>query len=269
MLSLLAFPRTLAREIQELYKFRWVSISMVSSSLKTRYKRSFFGFLWSLLGPILNYLVVGIVFSLMMKGSVQNYFVYMFAGTVIFNLLSVTISHSTASMLGNENYIKKMYLPKSLFVVNTVALEYINFILALTALTFLGVVFQKLTLNWAYLFLPIPLISAFFFNFGIASFVSVTSVFFRDMVHVLPILLQAAFFGTPILYNVELIPERFQKYLMLNPFYYFVEAFRYPIYKGELPPTEISVGLFVLSVTSFVIGFLLLKKFENKIVFRL
>lgn len=269
MFNFIMFPRILSKEICELYRFRWVSISMVSSTLKSRYKRSFFGFLWSLMGPVLNYLVVGIVFSFMMKGAVANYFVYMFAGTVIFNLLSVTINTSPSIMLSNENYIKKIYLPKSIFVVNSVTLEYINFIFALSALMFLGVVFQKLSLNWAYFFLPIPLLCAFFFNFGIASLISIMSVFFRDTVHVIPIVMQAAFFGTPVLYNIDILPHKFQRLLYFNPFFYFVETFRYPIYQGEIPPPEIWGTLVGISLITFVVGFLLLKKFENKIVFRL
>lgn len=257
------------QEIRDLIKFRWVSISLVSSTLRTRYKRSIMGFFWSLLGPVLHYLTVGLVFSFVMKGHIPNFFTYMFSGTLIFNLLSVTLVSSPTIMLSNENFIKKIYLPKSLFVLNTVSLEFINFFFGLLALLFLGAAFGKLTICWAYLFLPVALFCALLFNFGLASLIGVSAVFFRDLSHILPIVMQAAFFATPILYTVDILPPEFQPYVPYNPFYYFVESFRYPIHRCEWPPAGIVIPLVVISVVSFTVGFITLKKFENKIVFRL
>ncbi|PWU13152.1 MAG: hypothetical protein C5B49_15090 [Bdellovibrio sp.] len=256
-------------EIQDLVKFRWVSISLVSSTLRTRYKRSILGFFWSLLGPILSYTVMGYVFSFLMKGMVPDFFVYMFSATLIYNLLSVTILSSPAIMIANEGFIKKIYLPKSLFVVNTVALEFINFLFGMVALLFLGLVFRKLTFSWAYMYLPVPMVFALLFNFGIASMISVASVFFRDLTHILPVLMQALFFATPIMYTMDILPPEIQPYTVFNPLLYFVESFRYPIYRGTLPPAEIQVPLMLISLFIFVAGYWILKKFENKIVFRL
>jgi ABC-type polysaccharide/polyol phosphate export permease len=256
-------------ELKELYRFRWLTVSMVRSTLRTRYKRSILGFFWSLLGPILNYLVMGIIFSYMMSSVIENYSVYLFAGIAIFNLLSVNLNCSPGIMISNENYIKRIYLPKAIFVLNSVLLEYVNFIFSFVALLILGVAFRKLQLSAAYVSLIIPLVCALLFNFGLSAMVSIATVFFRDIAHVLPIIMQAVFFATPVMYSAKILPPEIQELLPYNPFLYFVEAFRYPIYKGEFPPWNNILILLASSLSVFLFGFSLLKKFENKIVFRL
>ena len=266
---IVGFFSNLINETKELYRFRWVTISVVRSTILLRYRRSLLGFFWSLLNPILNYIVVGMVFYLLNRGITPNYFVYMFTGSAIFNLMSVSANMSPHIMIGNEHYIKKIYLPKSIFVLNAVLLELVNFTFSLIALLLLGVLFGKITLSWAMLSLPFVIFFVVLFNFGFAAFISVTSVFFRDLVHIIPILTQATFFATPILYTLELMPERFREDMKLNPFFHIVKCFREPLYSGQLAG-PINYAVLVLgSLFIFILGFWFLKRNENRIVFRL
>src|SRR4051812_12305572 len=119
------------KELQDAYRFRMVTISHVQAYLRMRYKRSVLGFFWSLLGPVLSYIVIAVVFSYASRVSMKNYFVYVFSGAAIFNLLAVTVNNSTTALISNESYIKKIYLPKSIFVMNILAVEVTNFLFAL------------------------------------------------------------------------------------------------------------------------------------------
>lgn len=256
-------------EIKELYRFRWVTYSFVRSTLLLRYRRSFLGFLWSLLNPILNYIVVGMVFYLLSRGITPNYFVYMFTGSAVFNLISVTTNASPSIMLVNEPYIKKIYLPKAIFILNTILLELLNFIFSLTALMLLGLLWGKLTLSWSLISIPFVLFFILLFNFGMASLLSVTTVFFRDFVHITPIITQAVFFATPILYTMDLVPLEYRSMLEFNPFLHVVNCFREPFYSGALANPINYVVLILVSLTVFFLGIWILKKNENRIVFRL
>lgn len=263
------FVNILVAEVKELYRFRWVTYSFVRSTLLLRYRRSFLGFLWSLLNPILNYIVVGMVFYLLSRGTTPNYFVYMFMGSAIFNLISVTTNASPLIMLNNEHYIKKIYLPKAIFILNTILLELLNFIFSLTALVLLGLAWGKLSFSWSLLSIPFVLFFILLLNFGVAAFLSVTTVFFRDFVHITPIITQAAFFATPVLYALELVPLEYQSMMKLNPFFHVVKCFREPFYSGELAGPINYAVLILGSLTIFFVGFWVLKKNENRIVFRL
>lgn len=260
---------SLVDEVKELYRYRWVTYSFVRSTLLLRYRRSFLGFFWSLLNPILNYVVVGFVFYMLSRSSTPNYFIYMFTGSAIFNLISVTTNNSTLVMIANEQYIKKIYLPKSIFVLNSILFEVVNFLFSLTALVLLGGFFGKIELTWSLLSIPIVVFFIMALNFGISAFLSVTTVFFRDFVHITPIITQAVFFATPILYRIEMIPDEYRSYMKYNPFYHIVSCFREPFYSGHLADPKNYIILAIGSLTVFFFGFWFLKRNENRIVFRL
>lgn len=265
----MGFLGSIINEIKELYRYRWVTHSFVKSTLLLRYRRSFLGFFWSLLNPILNYIVVGFVFYMLSRGTTPNYFIYFFTGSAIFNLFSVTTNAAPLIMISNEQYIKKIYLPKSIFILNTILFEVVNFIFSISALILLGLAFGRLDFNWSLLSLPLVVFFVMLFNFGIAAFLSVTTVFYRDFVHITPILTQAAFFATPILYSPDLAPPEFQPFIEWNPFFHVVQCFREPFYSGHLAQPLNYAVLSVGSILIFLFGFWILKRNENRIVFRL
>lgn len=265
----LSLPKKIISEIRDLYRYRLVTFAIVTSSLKTRYKRSVLGVGWSLLGPTLNYLVMGFVFSKASKIDQPNYFVFLFSGAVIYNLMSAIILQSPGVFINNEHFIKKIYLPKSIFVLNQSLIEIINFLFAVTSLLVLGFLFSKLDINLAAISLPITVINAALFAFGICSILGVITVYYRDFIHLIPLGMQAIFFATPVLYPVSLVPEKYVKFIHLNPFYYFVESFRTPLLGNH----EFNVSLLgittLLGITSALSGLFILKIFDNKIVFKL
>ena len=263
------FLGSIVDEIKELYRYRWVTHSFVKSTLLLRYRRSLLGFFWSLLNPILNYIVVGFVFYMLSRGSTPNYFIYLFTGSAIFNLISVTTNNSTTIMLANEHYIKKIYLPKSIFVLNAILFEVVNFLFSITALVVLGLLFGQIHLSWSLVSLPLVIFCVVLMNFGIAAFLSVTTVFFRDFIHITPILTQAAFFATPILYSLDLVPLEYQGIMKFNPFFHVVKCFREPFYSGQLAGPVNYAVLGIGSLVVFLFGFWILKRNENRIVFRL
>lgn len=259
----------LKKEFLDLYKFRWVTYSFVSSNLKMRYKRSVLGVFWSMLGPALNYLIMGLVFSVLAKNNMPHYFAYLFSGAAFYNLMAAVINNGATVFIANESYIKKIYLPKSLFVLNLILMESVNFLFSMCTLLFLGLVFNQYDLSISWLILPLILILALLFVFGIASLLGVLCVYFRDVNHILPIVMQASFFATPVLYSIDAIPEKYQYLIKLNPFYYFVEAFRSPIFSGQLSSNENLLIVLTLSILSFTIGISTLKHFDNKLIFKL
>ena len=265
----MGFIKSIKDEFRDLYRFRWVTYSFVTSNLKIRYKRSLLGVFWSMLGPALNYLVMGIVFSILMKSAVPNYFTFMFSGAVFFYFMNATIIGGLSVLIGNEHYIKKIYLPKSIFVLNSLLLEAINFGFGLTTLLIYWIGFSDVKIGMHWLALLFVALVGFLFLFGIVSIISILTVYFRDMVHILPVIMQAVFFATPVLYTVDSVPEQYRYLVHLNPLYYFVEAFRAPIYYGLWPSQHVTIVILTLACFSLFLGIFLLKYFDNKIVFKL
>ncbi|USN46730.1 MAG: ABC transporter permease [Pseudobdellovibrionaceae bacterium] len=254
---------------RDTYSYRHVVYSIVRSTLKQRYRRSILGFMWTVLAPLLHYLVIGVVFSAANKIQMQNYFVFMFTGAVYFNVISGVTVNSTMAFIGNEHFIKKIYLPKLIYPLNVVSIELVNFLLSFVALVLLGILFGRLHFSPALFFLPLPIVISFGFFLGVSTLVGIMSVYFRDLMHIIPTVMQAAFFLTPILYPIELLPTQLQFIVKLNPFYYFVNCFRDPIMYQRLPSAFDMAVLTGASVVSLILGMYFLYKYDNKIVFKL
>jgi len=257
------------KELEDVYKYRYVVYSFVQTNLKLRYRRSYLGFIWTILAPMLNYLVMGIVFSFIMANRMPNYFIYYFSGAVFFAIISSTLSRAPAFLLGNEHYIKKIYVPKLIFILNGTIYEIANFVLSAVSLIILGMLFGKLDLSWHSFLIFIPIILISFFLIGIGTLIGIATVYFRDLMHVIPVIVQAAFFLTPVIYEKSMIPQEYQFLVDLNPFYYYLELYRLPLVYHQVPPMSYFVICTILSFVTFCFGLFMIKKYDNKIVFKL
>jgi ABC-type polysaccharide/polyol phosphate export permease len=261
--------KDIKQEIDDLVRYRYVIYSFVSSTLKMRYKRSFLGFIWSLLGPILNYCVVGFVISRLAKFQQENYLSYVLFGSLTFNFFNASIGLGGSSLINNENYIRKIYLPKSIFSVSVIAMEFLNFILGLLAVTVVTVILGRFSLTWSLFYLPISLFIVFLFTLSIGLILSVAFVYFRDLMHVLPIVMQGVFFATPIIYPRSAVIGDYAKYIDWNPIYGIVELIRFPLVFGQNPPLNLLGSMFLCTMVLFIASMKLLKHFDNKIIFKL
>lgn len=261
----------LIRELRETYRFRYVIYYFVYTSLKVRYKRSVLGYLWTVLAPMAYYFVLAFIFSYGLRASMpgSNYYVYMISGAIIFSALSSIINQSCNIMFANENYIKKIYVPKLVFIFNVVFYELTNFILIFIAVLILGFVFGQIHFSIYHLFIIIPVLLSVFFVSGIAMLMSIAAVYFRDLVHITPVLLQACFFGTPIMWYSDMAPRIMSQLNYFNPFYYFVEMFRLPFLKNTIPHYNIILITMCFSVITFLVGLFVITKFNNRIIFKL
>ena len=259
----------IVKEFRDAFRYRYVIFAYVTSNLRLRYRRSSLGFIWSVLVPLMNYIVVGLVFSFASKTQIDNFFAYFFSGSVFFQLFQSVLVKAPYIMIENENYIKKIYVPKVIFVCCTVCLEGVNFLLGLSALLFLGLVTGHADFGPAWILLPFVIFCALLFLAGISCVLAIGGVFFRDIAHIIPFLMQTAFFVTPILYPVTMIPDRFKIFLTINPLYYFIESFRAPLFNNIPINWNFLVIIFVLAMISFFFGISMLKRYDNRIVFKL
>ncbi|MEM4313071.1 MAG: ABC transporter permease [Thermoplasmata archaeon] len=257
------------KELREAFRFRYVIFNYVYTSLKQKYRRSVLGFMWSVIMPLMQNLIIGVVFYYLMRFDMPDYIVYLFSGIVIYNIFSTVILQSPYIMINNEGFIRKIYVPKLIFVLQVVLLEAVNFILILVSLIILGIVFCKLTFSIYFLFIPPVLLLSIIFLVGMATIISIMSVYFRDMIHIVPVVMQAVFFFTPVLYPMSVVPEKMQKIIKLNPFYYFIEIFRVPVLYHQLPEIKYITFCFLISIIMLFAGLWTLQKHNNRIVFKL
>lgn len=207
---------------------------LISKTIKTRYKRSTIGILWTLLNPLLTMLVLTIAFSAMMRSAVPSYPVYLLIGLVVWNLFAGSTAWAMGTYIGAGSLLRRAYVPPTIFAVACIGNCLINFFFSLVPLAimmlFLGHPFYP---SWW--FVPIAVFVVSVFSLGVALFVSTLGIFFSDVVEMYQIALQAWFYLTPIIYPLEFMPARYSWIALGNPMYHMIELVRAPIFMGYVP----------------------------------
>lgn len=225
---------TVLGELRDLVRHRDLLRVLISKTIKTRYKRSALGVLWTLLNPLLMMSVMTVAFSSMMKNAVPAYPVYLLIGIVVWNLFSQSTVYAMATYIGAGSLLRRTRVPPSVFAVACVGNCLINFFFSLVPLWILMLIMGQ-PFRAALWFVPVAVLLVAAFALGVALFLSTLGIFFSDVVEMYQIFLQAWFYLTPILYPPELLSPSYRWLLSINPMYHMIELVRGPIFHGEVP----------------------------------
>ena len=254
--------------LSEYYGSLNIQRQLVAQQLILRYRRTTLGFLWTLINPLLMISIMAIVFSALFKQDITIFALTLFAGMIPWNFLNSVVTQSCGAFLNNEGLIKKVYLPKVIFPSSIVAALLIDSLLSFFVL-FIVILILGGTFSWALIFLPFSFLLLFFFALGLALIMSIATVFFRDLKHVIILMMQALFFLSPILYKPEALGGHLAYLVSLNPVTPFIALFRIPLVDGTFPPAGILLHAVCITGVSMALGSLIFTREEKKIIFRL
>jgi ABC-type polysaccharide/polyol phosphate export permease len=252
----------------ELYAYREFLGNMIATELKLRYRDSVLGFLWTILNPLFFLLILAVVFSKILRIQIPNYTIFLLSGLTSWMMIQQTVVIATASIVANQGFIKKIYVPKIIFPLANVLARYIDHLL-LTLVLFGFMVVYKMPATWSLLALVPVILMHFFFSLGLALIVAVLYIRVKDVQHIIAILFQALFYITPILYSADQLPKGFQTVFKLNPFYYFVQCFRGPVYAGMWPLPSDFLRALALTAVTLGAGLFIFYRYEKEFVFHL
>ncbi len=251
--------------VHEIVRYRELIWELAIKELRIRYKRSMLGFFWALLHPLFMMIVLTVVFSQVMRVPVQHYSIFLISALLPWTFFSQSLSYSVESIVGNGELLKKVYVPKSVFPLAAVLANVINFLLSLIPLALLLVVL-RFPFHWTWIYLPVPLLGLLMFTIGFGLFFAAANVFFRDLSHILQILLAAWFYLCPVIYSVDFIPARYRPLIHLNPIVYALNGFRMAIYYGQIPTAgsaALSLGIGALALW---VGYTFFRRVQDALV---
>lgn len=218
---------------------------LVRTDFKLRYQGSVLGYAWSLLRPLLLFLILYIVFVkfLRLGASIPHYPVYLLLGIVIWNFFLEMTSQSLGSIVGRGDLIRKIKIPRWMIVFSSSISALINFILNLLVVA-VFIILNHVDFSAGVLLLPLIFLEVYLFALGCSLFLSAMFVKLRDINYVWEVILQAGFYLTPILYPLSLIPNlTLQKVILLNPMAQTIQDARYvAITKQTATPYSIFAG---------------------------
>lgn len=239
----------------KIVKYTPLMRELVKRDIKVKYRRSFLGYLWSLLNPLLMMGVMTIVFSTMFQSTIPNFPLYLICGNMMFNCFNESTTSAMYSVIDNGLLIKKVYIPKYIFPISRVLSVFVTTSYSLLAIL-LVMIFTGAKLHWTILLFPIPWLLLLLFSFGIGMIVSSLSVYFRDLTHLYGVLTLAWMYLTPIFYPVSVgfLSQGVINLIRCNPLYYYVTFFRNVIIYGSIPSMNIwAIGV-LYAFAALIVG---------------
>jgi len=258
--------KTISR-LQVFLKYRELFFQLVSRDIKLKYRRSFLGYVWSMLNPLLTMLVMVIVFSNLFAKNVVNFPIYLLIGNLLFTFMSIAVTRALTSVLNNAGLLKKVYVPKYIFTLAVVTSEFVTFLFSLGALIIL-IFATKTPFTIRFLFVVIPIIQVYVFSIGLGLFMAQATVFFRDMVYIWQVFSTAWLYLSCIFYPASILPDWL--YLIVtryNPMYFYITLFRNFTLEGpNVGSLDLAIRGTVSAVLMLFVGLICFSYNKNKFI---
>jgi ABC-2 type transport system permease protein len=201
---------------------------LVKTDFKLRYQGSVLGYAWSLLRPLFLFVILYIVFGVFLKakGNIPHYPVYLLLGIVLWNYFAEVTAGGVGAIVGRGDLLRKINFPKYVIILSGSFSAFINLLINFAVIG-VFMFFGHVELTWRAIII-LPLVAELFvLSIGLAFFLSALYVRFRDVSYIWEVIMQGAFYATPILYPMSLIPHRAAKVLVLNPMAQIIQDARY------------------------------------------
>lgn len=250
---------------QRFQKYRPLIHELVGRDLKVKYRRSFLGYIWSILNPLMMMALQTIIFSYMFRSDVPNFPLYLICGNTLFTFFSETTSMGMNSIVQNAALIKKVYIPKFIFPLSRAVSCFVTMTFSFAAVI-LVMIITRSPFYWTILLCWLPLLFLFIFSCGLALLLSALTVYFRDMQHLYGILVMGWMYATPLFYPVEALPEYLLPIMKLNPLYHYINLFRNLVMYGNIPGPNTWVANIASAIVSLALGLWAFRKLQKNFI---
>ncbi len=246
--------RTIAQRIAELAMHRELLWTFALREIQIRYRQAVLGVAWAVLQPVALMVVFTLFFGWFLRVPSEGmpYPLFAYGGLLPWLFFAASLSSGTPSLTSNAALVGKVAFPREVLPLATMVAAALDFAIAGTAFAFLLAAYGVgLTIQLVYL--PLLVLVQVVFTAGIVLFLAALNVAYRDVRHVLPLVLQLWMFATPVIYPLSVIPEPLRVWYLLNPMVGLVENFRRVVVRG-VPPEFLSLGLALLVSLPILLG---------------
>ncbi|MDD3246571.1 MAG: ABC transporter permease [Methanosarcina sp.] len=253
----------IVKHLKELYGYRNLIWQLAWSEFKLRYKNSILGYFWSLLEPLLMLLVLYVVFSNLMRVQVEYYQLFLLLGIILWGFFSRATTIGMFSIVGKPSMVKKIYFPRDIFVISSCITALLMSIFE-SLIFIMFMVFFRVPISINLVYVPLILSFLFIISLGFSLILSALNVFYRDVQFIWQVLLQIGYFGTPILYTIDIFPKYLQKFVLLNPIARILISARDTIIYSSPAKIEDLLFMFLSSIFFLLVGYIIFSRLEPR-----
>ena len=252
--------------LTKLKRHQFLFEELVKRDFAKKYKRTVLGMAWSILSPLMNLLIMWLVFNNFFGNNMDHYVVYLFAGQLVFSYFTDATNLGMNSLVSNAGIFTKVNVPKYLFLFSQNVSSLINFGLTLL-IFFTFVAVDGVVFSWKFFLLIYPVVCLIIFNLGLGLILSALFVFFRDMQYLWGILTQLIMWMSAIFYTIDSYSYTVQCLFLLNPLYLYIRYFRKIVLDGEIPTLQFHLLAAAFAAGAFAIGAYMYKKYNHEFLY--
>lgn len=247
-------------------KFQFLFVELIKRDFKKKYKRTFFGMLWSIMSPLLQLLVMRLLFTRFFGRSTPHYTIYLFSGNLIFSFFSDATTGGMRSLVANAPIFKRVNVPKYMFLFSRALQSLINFGLTLVVY-FIFVALDGIPFSLSFFALLYPILFLTIFNIGMGLILSALFVFFRDVEYFYSVFTLLLMYLSAIFYTIDAYAPHIQRMFLLNPIFVYIQYFRIIVIDGGFPGLQYHLLGAGYALAVFVLGFIIYRKYNYKFLY--
>lgn len=251
--------------MEKIQKYQFLFSELVKRDFKQKYKRTSLGMLWSILSPLLNLLVMRMVFTVFFAKDMEHYTTYLFSGLLVFNYFSESTKGGMSSLMSNAKIFTKVNVPKYLFLLSKNVSALINFGLTL-CIYLLFCLLDGVSFGPRMLTLVFPVLCMVLFNIGVGMVLSALFVFFRDIQYLYDVFMTLLRYLSAIFYTVDRFGS-YQRLFMMNPVYVYIRYFRLVVLEHTIPGLSYHLLCIFYAAIMLGIGCWFYKKYNHQFLY--
>jgi lipopolysaccharide transport system permease protein len=254
----------LSLRLGELWHYRELLYFLTKRDIMIRYKQTALGVAWAVLQPIITMVIFSVIFGqfAQLPSDGIPYPVFSYAALLPWGLFSGALQRAGTSLVANANLITKVYFPRLVIPISAVAAGLVDF--AISFVVLLGLMFfYKITLTWRIFTIPLFVLLALLTAMAVSLWLSALNVQYRDVQYMIPFLIQAWMYASPVAYSTSLIPPGPWSLIFgLNPMTGVIEGFRWALL-GTTPPNGLMAVSVIMVIFLLVSGLYSFRRMER------
>ena len=257
---------SITRYMKNFFRYKNLLFELVKKNIKLKYRRSYLGILWTLIEPLLTMMVLTLVFGTFFGNDDPQYPVYILCGRLLYTFFSSASKAGLKSISGNAAMIKKVYVPKYIYVLSSVISNFVTFLISLIVLVGVGAVL-KVEPSFYIIQAIVPLLILFVFTLGLGMILATLNVFFRDIEYIWTVATMLVMYASAIFYQTERIINTGNGWVFnINPLYMCIANFRNAVLYGKPMDMSYCIHSAIFAIVSVIVGSVLFYKKQDKFI---
>jgi len=238
--------------------------NLVLKNLKLKYRGSIFGFLWSLVNPLVMVTVYSLAFTYILGIRTEGFVFLLLIGVLTWTFFANSASMSTGAIVDSGGLVKSVFFPRAILPISSVLFNLAQYLLTMLVFVPVMLLVYQVPLSPPMLLYPVFLALQLLCTMGFALLLSTATASYRDVRHILEIALSVLFWTTPVVYQFDRVPEVLRLPVLLSPMSSFVVAYQEMFYFGRWPDVSLWMAAVLYGVGGFVVGAMVFVSFEYR-----